>query len=280
LLYRGVIRSASRNLIEKLERDRPAAYLQLDEVGLNLNLCLKSWEIKAMIRTYDLQRSEEMANLRLLLQKSEADKFYRSMALPAMSDSADLTLIQASLEGDRTAFAELIGRYRAAIFRTVRRTLGDTLDNEDAVQEVFIRAMIALPKYDQRYPFAPWILKIASNYCIDQLRRRKNRKYKLWSDLSEAEEQIIIGRMSTQPKMDDLAKSEQGKYLEVAQSLLNKLKPRRRMAFVLREIEGRDYEEVAAILGVPETTVRVRVWRARNDLHKKFRKYLESRGQR
>lgn len=195
-----------------------------------------------------------------------------------MSDTADSTLIQASLDGDRTAFAELVERYQAAIFRTVRRTLGDTQESEDAVQEVFIRAMVSLPRFDRRYPFAPWILKIASNYCIDQLRRRKARKYKLWSDLSEAEERKALMIMSSRPNAEDLLHADHGGYLEIAQSLMNQLKPKRRMAFVLREIEGRDYGEVAAILGVPETTARVRVWRARNDLNREFRKYLEKGG--
>jgi RNA polymerase sigma-70 factor (ECF subfamily) len=197
-----------------------------------------------------------------------------------MSKPADSILIQAALDGDRTAFAELIGRYRAAIFRTVRRTLGNTQECEDAVQEIFMRALIKLPKYDQRYPFAPWILKIASNYCIDQLRRMKARKYKLWSDLSEAEEGRILRKMCTHPKADDLIQAERNEFLEIAQSLLNKLKPVRRMAFVLREIEGRNYGEVAAILGVPEVTARVRVWRARNDLNNEFRKHMIRRGQR
>jgi DNA-directed RNA polymerase specialized sigma24 family protein len=77
---------------------------------------------------------------------------------------------------------------------------------------------------------------------------------------------------------EDSTHSDKGKYLEIAQLLLNQLKPKRRMAFVLREIEDREYSEVAAILGVPETTARVRVWRARNDLNREFRKYLEKGG--
>jgi RNA polymerase sigma-70 factor, ECF subfamily len=202
----------------------------------------------------------------------------RDTALPAMNDSTDSTLIQASLEGDRNAFAVLVERYQSAIFRTVRRTLGNTMESEDAVQEIFIRAMVSLPKFDRRYAFAPWILKIASNYCIDQIRRRKTRKYKLWSDLSETEERKALSSMSTQPHTQDLSQANEGKYLEVAQMLLNRLKPKRRMAFILREIENREYEDVAAILGVPETTVRVRVWRARNDLNREFRKYLKKGG--
>ena len=148
---------------------------------------------------------------------------------------------------------------------------------EDAVQEVFLRTMISLSRYDRRYPFAPWILKIASNYCIDQIRRRKARKYKLWCDLSEAEERKAIWNMSSQPHSENSTQTDQHGYLEVAHLLLNRLKPKRRMAFVLREIEGREYEEVAAILGIPETTARVRVWRARNDLNREFQKYIKKR---
>ncbi len=203
---------------------------------------------------------------------------YWSMASSSMSNSADWALVQASIDGDKNAFAVLVERYRPAVFRIVFRTLGDTADSEDAVQEVFIRTMISLSKYDRRFPFAPWILKIASNYCIDQIRRRKARKYKLWSDLSEAEERKALWNMSSQPHKQDSIQEDRHKYLELAQSLLNQLNPKRRMAFVLREIEGRDYEEVAAILGIPETTARVRVWRARNDLNSKFRKHMKKRG--
>jgi len=196
-------------------------------------------------------------------------------ALKAMNDLTDSELIQASLEGNKSAFALLVERYQAAIYRTVRRTLGNSPDNEDAVQEIFIRVMVSLPKYNGRYPFAPWILKIASNYCIDQIRRRKTRKYKLWSDLSVTEERKALRNMATQPHSQDSAEGDRSGYLEVAQLLLERLKPKRRMAFILREIENRDYSEVAAILGIPEATARVRVWRARNDLNREFRKFLE-----
>ncbi len=193
-----------------------------------------------------------------------------------MSDSADSILIEAAIGGDRAAFAELIGRYRAAVWGTVRRTLGNSPEGEDAVQEVFLRALVSLPRYEQKYPFGPWILKIASNYCIDQLRRRKARKYRLWSDLSEAEEGNILRSLSVQTITDGSTREDQRRHLKIAQYLLDRLKPRRRIAFVLREIEGHSYQKVASILGVPEVTARVRVWRARADLHKGFRKYMSS----
>jgi RNA polymerase sigma factor (sigma-70 family) len=195
-----------------------------------------------------------------------------------MTDSPDSTLIEAAVNGDMTAFAELVARYRPGIWGMVHRTLGNSSDGEDAVQEILMRALVYMPKFDRRRPFGPWILRIASNYCIDQLRRRKARKYRLWSDLTVAEEENLLRSMSTEAETEDLPHKDPDRYLEVAQFLLSRLKPRRRMAFVLREIEGHSYETVAAILGVPEVTARVRVCRARNDLEREFRLYLAALG--
>ena len=190
-----------------------------------------------------------------------------------MSDAADPILIEAAIGGDEHAFAELVARHQAAVWNTVHRILGNSAESEDAVQEVFLRAMVALPRFDRRYPFGPWVLRIASNYCIDQLRRRKSRKYKLWTDLSEAEESRALRTMSTETELENPATEDPVKYLRIAWSLLDRLKPKRRVAFVLREIEGHTYEAVARILGVREVTARVRVWRARADLHREFRKH-------
>ncbi len=193
-----------------------------------------------------------------------------------MSDSAESDLIKAAIDGDRAAFAELIGRYRASVWRTVYRILGNSAEGEDAVQEVFLRALASLSRYDPLHPFGPWILRIASNYCIDQLRRRKTRKYRLWSDLSDVEEAKVMRDMSTRLSSETVSSEDAGMHLEIARSLLNRLNPKRRIAFVLREIEGHSYKKVASILGIPETTARVRVWRARADLHKGFRKYISA----
>jgi len=191
-----------------------------------------------------------------------------------MSDSAGPVLIEAAIKGDEPAFAELVRRYQAAVWGAVYRTLGNSSEGEDAVQEIFLRVLVSLPRFDRQLPFGPWILRIASNYCIDQLRRRKTRKYRLWSDLTEAEAERIANKMVHKPDVGSTTVEDPAAYLEVARSLLDQLKPKRRMAFVLREIEGRSYAAVAKILGVPEVTARVRVWRARADLHQEFCRYL------
>ena len=89
-----------------------------------------------------------------------------------MADSADAALIAQTLDGNESAFAELVRRYQAAVWGTVHRILGRSAEDEDAVQEVFLRAFSSLRRFDPKYPFGPWVLRIATNHCIDLLRRR------------------------------------------------------------------------------------------------------------
>ena len=191
-----------------------------------------------------------------------------------MADSADAALIEATLKGDEPAFAELVRRYQGAVWGTVHRILGNSSEDEDAVQEVFLRVYASLRKFDTKYPFGPWILRIATNYCIDLLRRRKTRKYKLWADLAESDQQKLLNKMAVSGDSDSLISESPETYERIAKDLLNELKPKYRTAFVLREVEGRDYREVAGAMGTSELAARVRVSRARAQIQKKFRAYL------
>ena len=191
-----------------------------------------------------------------------------------MVDSADSILIESTLNGDEWAFAELVRRYQAAVWGTVHRILGNSSENEDAVQEIFLRAFAALHRFDRKYPFGPWLLKIATNYCIDQLRRRKSRRTKLWSELRDFDQQRLLKDLSHDSDWDSSGSEAKERYTRVAQALLDGLNPKYRAAFVLRELEERGYDEVAKALGTSEIAARVRVSRARSELQKKFRAYL------
>jgi RNA polymerase sigma-70 factor, ECF subfamily len=192
----------------------------------------------------------------------------------SMIDSADASLIENTLKGDQGAFAELVRRYQAAVWGTVHRILGNSSENEDAVQEVFLRAFTALRKFDLKYPFGPWVLRIAANYCIDQLRRRKGRKMQLWSELTEFDQQRLMNNLSRDSDLESASIEGTEGYARVAQALLDGLNPKYRAAFVLREVEEKNYDEVALALGTSEVAARVRVSRARAELQKKFRAYL------
>ena len=191
-----------------------------------------------------------------------------------MMDSADSTLIENTLKGDERAFAEIVRRYQSAVWAVVHRTLGNSPDNEDAVQEVFLRAYTALNKFDLKYPFGPWIVRIATNYCIDQLRRKKGRKTQLWSELRELDQERLLADMSSENNMETGIADGTSKYVKVAQALLDGLNPKYRVAFILREVEEKPYGDVAKYLGTSEVAARVRVSRARAELQRKFRAYL------
>lgn len=191
-----------------------------------------------------------------------------------MIDSADAALIENTLKGEEWAFAELVRRYQAAVWGTVHRTLGNSSEDEDAVQEIFLRAFTALHKFDLKYPFGPWILRIATNYCIDQLRRRRGRKTQLWSELNEYDQQRLLRDLSQDGGVGSSGTEWMEGYAKVAQALLDGLNSKYRVAFVLRELEERTYEEIAEALGTSEVAARVRVSRARSELQKKFRAYL------
>ena len=191
----------------------------------------------------------------------------------SMKDSADGTLIENTLKGDERSFAELVRRYQAAVWGTVYRILGNSSENEDAVQEVFLRAYSALHKFDLKYPFGPWILRITTNYCIDQLRKRRGRKLQLWSELTEFDQRRLLNNFSRESDLDSIRIESSEGYTKIAQVLLDGLNPKYRAAFVLREVEEKSYEEVAHALGTSEVAARVRVSRARSELQKKFRAY-------
>jgi RNA polymerase sigma-70 factor (ECF subfamily) len=191
-----------------------------------------------------------------------------------MVDSADSSLIESTLNGDQGAFAELVRRYQGAVRGTVHRALGNSSEDEDAVQEIFLRAFTALHKFDLKYPFGPWILRIATNYCIDQLRRRRGRKTQLWSELNEYDQQRLLRDLSQDGDVGSSGGEWTEGYAKVAQALLEGLNPKYRVAFVLRELEEKTYEEIAEALGTSEVAARVRVSRARSELQKKFRAYL------
>jgi len=191
-----------------------------------------------------------------------------------MVDSADSALIESTLNGEEWAFAELVRRYQAAVWGTVHRILGNSSENEDAVQEVFLRAFTALHKFDRKLPFGPWILRIAANYCIDQLRRKKGRKIQLWSEITRYDQERLLKDFSQDNDWESFDMETKESYVRAAQGLLNEINPKYRAAFVLREIEEKTYDEVSELLGTSEIAARVRVSRARFELQKKFRAYL------
>ena len=185
-----------------------------------------------------------------------------------MSGAADPILVEETLRGDESAFAELLGRYRTSVWRTVRRRLGDHSESEDAMQEIFLRAYTSLHRFDAGRPFEHWLMRIATNYCIDVLRRRRLRPPWL---CAEYEDFSTAGVNDCRQEPSPWAPDEMAR---AARRVLAALRPPNRDAFVLREIEGLEYSEVGRALRISPLAARVRVSRARKELYRRLRIHL------
>jgi RNA polymerase sigma-70 factor (ECF subfamily) len=185
-----------------------------------------------------------------------------------MADSTDRILVEDTLRGDEFAFAELVKRYQTAIWRTVRRRLSDHFASEDAVQEVFLRAYTSLHKFDTNRPFNHWLMRIATNYCIDVLRHRRIEQSWLCSQYQEMRPDSCWYHP---PQQSSWSASELRK---IAGLLIDALNPKNRNAFVLRELEGLDYGEVARALQISPLAARTRVFRARKEMQNRLRHHL------
>ena len=154
--------------------------------------------------------------------------------------------VEAALEGDDVAVGELVRITQPAVWQ-VCAALGSAGEVEDLVQETYLRALGALPRYRADAPVRVWLLAIARRVCADHVRRRQRRRR-----LLERVRGVTTALEVPAP--------------EVVDDLLDVLAPDRYEAFVLTQLVGLSYEEAAAVVGCPIGTIRSRVARARGDL--------------
>jgi RNA polymerase sigma-70 factor (ECF subfamily) len=145
-------------------------------------------------------------------------------------------------------------RYQEAVRRTCRAVTGDPHDADDAAQDAFLSALDRIETYDRRRPFGPWLMRIATNAAIDLLRRRKVRR-------AEVLEEQVASRFPS-PAADAEAAEIRGRLA----AALATLPERQRVAVTLFDVEGYAHAEIAAVLGIPEGTVRSDVFHARRAL--------------
>ncbi|HSL69186.1 MAG TPA: sigma-70 family RNA polymerase sigma factor [Longimicrobiales bacterium] len=180
----------------------------------------------------------------------------------------DQEVVARAREGRETAFRELIGRYERPVFSLIYRLVRDRERAEDLSQETFIKVLNALERYDPTYKFSSWIFKIAHNTALDHLRKKEPETLSIDGSphaetAAEAEASSVAVVSDLQSPEDFTAQRELGGILEQAIGLL---RPEYRTAIVLCHMEGRAYEEIAEIMGVPLGTVKTYIHRARHEL--------------
>jgi RNA polymerase sigma-70 factor (ECF subfamily) len=172
-------------------------------------------------------------------------------------------LIAKARAGDKEAFSDLVEKYQRPVFSVCYRMLGTPTAAEDAAQEAFIRAYQALDRYDPERSFATWILSIASNYSIDQLRKNKVTILSM-----DSEKHAWLAPPDPGPSPEKAALDKEKKAL--VQSILAELNETDRAAVVLQYWHEYSYEEIAETLNLSSSAVKSRLFRARKIMAEKW----------
>jgi RNA polymerase sigma-70 factor (ECF subfamily) len=181
---------------------------------------------------------------------------------PNLSEKAkhDYKLVRLAVNGDEKAYAELLGRYKDAIYYMLLKMVNNKSDAEDLTIEAFGKAFKNLAQYTPNYAFSTWLFKIATNNCIDFIRKKKANLIFL-DHSSDEQENVTAPLQSDSPDPEeDMIKSQR---MALTRNVVSKLKPRYRTLVELRYFREYSYDEIANELGLPIGTVKAQLFRAR-----------------
>ncbi|MEO6210905.1 MAG: sigma-70 family RNA polymerase sigma factor [Gemmatimonadaceae bacterium] len=171
-------------------------------------------------------------------------------------------------KGREPAFQELVRRYERPVFSLIFRMVRDRELAEDLAQDTFIKVLNNIDRYRPEFKLSSWLFKIANNVTIDHLRRRQLATVSLdgsphAATAAEAQATSLDVESRGQSALEAIESRELGSAIEQA---IGKLRPEYRSCILLRHVEGRSYEEIAATLDLPLGTVKTYIHRARHEL--------------
>ena len=183
----------------------------------------------------------------------------------------DYELVLLAIKGDQKAFAELLGIYRDSIYFMLLKMVNNKSDAEDLTIEAFGKAFKNLANYTPNYAFSTWLFKIATNNCIDFLRKKKIQQKHVSIDKESTEDyQSTVTLFSTNPDPEEeLIIKQKGKLLH---TVIKKLNPRYRELIRLRYFQQLSYAEIAEELNLPIGTVKAQLFRSRELLSNTLKK--------
>ena len=182
-------------------------------------------------------------------------------------------LIQRAQGGDTQALSELVEQHQRTVYNVALRMCGNPDDAEETLQETFLNAIQALPRFENRSKLSTWLYRIASNQCL--MRRRKAANAPVQFFLDEGDNPA-----ETQPKYfvdwsispDDLVLDAE--LQQVMEAAIEELPPKLRIVFIWRELEGLSTAETAEVLEISASAVKVRLHRARLQLRERLSHYF------
>jgi RNA polymerase sigma-70 factor (ECF subfamily) len=186
---------------------------------------------------------------------------------PKNTELDDAQVVRQVLRGRREAFGVLLERYQRPIFNFVYRFYGNYDLAQELTQETFLRAYQFLKSYDPSRKFSTWLYTVAKNLCIDELKKRKAaNEVSIEDALHAVEAKGAEGAAEGDQRSQCIRREEDFRLLEA----LQELQPAARTVLLLHYFQGLSYQEIGEALGLPLTTVKIRVFRAKKALLEKW----------
>lgn len=177
----------------------------------------------------------------------------------------DAQLLALCRQGDGRAFRALYTRYKTDVYRVVAHMLSAQTERDDVVQEVFLQVFRSLPRFKGQAKLSTWIHRVAVNVVLQHIRKKKSR-----IQLQLQKDGVAPHRQAENQGTDDTP--EQAMLLNERRAAVERalqcLSPKKRIAFILRELKGLSAKEIAEIVGAPVLTVRTRVFYARREFYR------------
>jgi RNA polymerase sigma-70 factor, ECF subfamily len=186
----------------------------------------------------------------------------------------DRELVARCQKGDQAAFEALVRKYQQTVLNLAYHYIGYRNDVEDAAQKIFTKVYFSLAKFDIKRPFFPWLYRIATNQCYDELRRIRRQKIHTFSELSIEDAGSLETLISQNEVPQDPGEDRQEMHA-LLHRVLDQLPDKQRQAIVLRDMEAIPYAKMAEVLKCTEQAARLKVFRARARLKTMMEKALK-----
>jgi len=186
-----------------------------------------------------------------------------------------LLVVKATKYNDQQAFSDLMDRYKDSIYFMLLKMVNNKDDAEDLTIEAFGKAFNSLKQYTPNYAFSTWLFKIASNNCIDFLRKKKKKIMSIDNSIENKDGDEIAIELKSDARTPEQETIRDQK-IEVMRTYVKKLKPRYETLVEMRYFKEMSYEEISTELGLPLGTVKAQLFRAREFLYNLMKHNIET----
>lgn len=189
------------------------------------------------------------------------------------SRAEDSRNIKKALKGDQVAYRAILKKYHDQVYNLLYRMVHDKDEVEDLTQEAFIKAFNSLKNFNEEFAFSTWLYKIATNNCIDYIRKKKLATFSIDKPLEskDGEYSFEIPDTTYEPDKDLIA----GQRTRILEEAVNALPEKYRQVILMRHTEDKDYQEIADELKLPLGTVKAHIFRAREILYKRLKRKIQ-----